>query len=649
MKSALIFVLGIWLFSLAPVFCQNVQIIDGWYFIDGEKFFVKGIGYETHTRPGQVPWVYAFDANLIQFDLDRIKAAGFNTIRTWGALSEAELKLVEASGLKILFGIWIDPAGDFGNKNFANEAYRQVSTVLNYSARYKSIIGYLIMNEPQVQEIYDAGAQGLADLWHSVIDLIHTKHPGIPVSFSNTIIGDYINMEIFDFAGYNAYIYNPVTITHSHGYTGFLRFLKQQRARQMPLIITEYGLSVSPGTPGRDYGYGGNSLEQQQSGNLFMLRSLIDAGAQGNCVFQYHDGWWKGGNEYAHDSGPEEWFGLIGFSGLGDKYGTPRPVWAAYQKYNQAIITLPQNEAIYQNRIPVEFFTTPAVAAFSIREKNGRHLLAGAVNGTYYSNTLAPALTNEMQDLELVFDFFNVNGDTLKSETITVLCAKNEVQLPELAIDLVTGKIVPGSQTYFNLKVTTNPQFTIENNKIDYVVHPHIGFDAGLSKWKAMSFTNNKWTYLDNFSIPAGTKVATFGAGFTIRFGQFKKRITQQKIVLNGDWAAPIAAPELVSTVGQTGSTPVSACQLFPNYPNPFNGTTVIEFEIPVAGNVTLKIYDLLGREVATVVEQPLKPGRHQASWTGTNNLSQKVASGLYFYRLHAGEMTQTRKMILAQ
>jgi exo-beta-1,3-glucanase (GH17 family) len=649
MKYALLFVLGICLFSFTPGFCQNVQIIDDWYYIDGEKFFVKGIGYETHTRPGQVPWVYAFDANLIQFDLDRIKAAGFNTIRTWGALSEAELKLVEASGLKILFGIWIDPAGDFGNKSFANEAYRQVTNVLNYSARYKSIIGYLIMNEPQVQAIYDAGAQGLADLWQSIIDLIHTKHPGIPVSFSNTIIGDYINMEIFDFAGYNAYIYNPVTITHSHGYAGFLRFLKQQRAAKMPLIITEYGLSVSPGTPGKDYGYGGNSLEQQQTGALFMLRSLIDAGAQGNCVFQYHDGWWKGGNEYAHDSGPEEWFGLIGFSGLGDKYGTPRPVWAAYQKYNQAIITHPKNEAIYLNQIPVEFFTTPAVAAFSIREQNGHVLLAGPVTGTYYSNDLAPALTNEMQDFVLVFDFFNAAGDTLKSETISILCAKEEVKLPELAIDLVTGKIVPGSQTYFNLKVTTNPQFTIENNKIDYVVHPHIGFDAGITKWKIMSFTNNKWTYLDNFSIPAGTQVATFGAGFTIRFGQFKKRITQQKIVLNGDWANPIAATELRSGVPQSGLAPTGEFKLFPNYPNPFNGATVIQFEIPVAANVTLKIYDLLGREVATLVDQSLHSGRHRATWDGTNDPGQRVASGLYFYRLDAGEIMHAQKMILAQ
>jgi hypothetical protein len=271
---------------------QNMQIIDDWYYIDGQKFFIKGIGYETNARPGQLPWAYAFNADLISFDLDRIKNAGFNTIRTWGALTEEELQLVESSGLKILYGIWIDPGGNFGDATFINTALNDVNSVLTYSTQYSCIIGYLIMNEPQVQHIYDTGALALSQLWQSIVALIHEKHPGIPVSFANTMIGDYINMELFDFAAYNAYIYNPVTITGSHGYAGFLSFLKKNRSAHMPMIISEFGLSVSPGISHLDYGYGGNTTEQQVSGDLLMYRELIDADAQGGCVFQYHDGWW---------------------------------------------------------------------------------------------------------------------------------------------------------------------------------------------------------------------------------------------------------------------------------------------------------------------------------------------------------------------
>ena len=87
------------------------------------------------------------------------------------------------------------------------------------------------------------------------------------------------------------------------------------------------------------------------------------------------------------------------------------------------------------------------------------------------------------------------------------------------------------------------------------------------------------------------------------------------------------------------------------NYPNPFNPTTTIRFGIPeeAAGKtVALKIYDVLGREVASLVNNRLKAGYHQVEWNGRNNQGQAVSSGIYFYRLQSGNTTrQVRKMIL--
>ncbi len=630
------------LFSSSLCFSQNVQIIDGWYYIDGEKFFVKGIGYETHTRPGQVPWEYSFDADIIEFDLNRIKNAGFNTIRTWSALKEEELQLVENSDLKILFGIWIDPQGDFSDVSFQAEAYNHVNDVLNYSANFNSIIGYLIMNEPQVQHIYDVGAQSLSDLWQSIIELIHYKHPGIPVSFSNTMIGDYINMEVFDFAAYNAYIYNPVTISKSHGYGGYLKFLKQNRSIQMPLIITEYGLSVSPSPPNDDYGYGGNTLEQQTSGDLFMYRELIDAGAQGNCVFQYHDGWWKGGNEYSHDPSPEEWFGLIEFSDLGDIYGTPRPVWAAYEKYNTAIITNPKNGGIYQNKIPIEFFTNTEVESYSI-SKNDSILISESISEKYFTNELTLEPNEAIEDIQIVFNFFDLNDDTLKSETISILNSNTEIDLPEITIELNPEYLVPGNPTYINLQVTTNDQFSIENNTIQYVLHPHVGFSPGNAKSMIMSFTDNQWSYLDYFDIPQETKVATFGAGFTINYGVFKKRIANQKILIYGDWADPIAASELITGVKSDQKLNTSCdSQLFQNHPNPFNPITNVKYTVPKASYISIKIYNVLGKEVAVLVNEFKPVGNYEIEFNGKN-----LSSGIYFYKLQAGSYLETKKMVL--
>ncbi|MBF8296994.1 MAG: uncharacterized protein HW389_3539, partial [Bacteroidetes bacterium] len=77
------------------------------------------------------------------------------------------------------------------------------------------------------------------------------------------------------------------------------------------------------------------------------------------------------------------------------------------------------------------------------------------------------------------------------------------------------------------------------------------------------------------------------------------------------------------------------------NYPNPFNPTTTIRFALPKASHVTLKVYDLLGREMAAIVSQELGPGYFMVRWLAD------VPSGMYIYRLQAGEFAETKKMIL--
>jgi hypothetical protein len=78
------------------------------------------------------------------------------------------------------------------------------------------------------------------------------------------------------------------------------------------------------------------------------------------------------------------------------------------------------------------------------------------------------------------------------------------------------------------------------------------------------------------------------------------------------------------------------------NYPNPFNPATVISWQIPVNNYVTLKVYDLLGREVATLVNGEKPAGSYQVEFDAT-----QLPSGTYFYTLQAGEFTQTKKMVL--
>jgi hypothetical protein len=80
---------------------------------------------------------------------------------------------------------------------------------------------------------------------------------------------------------------------------------------------------------------------------------------------------------------------------------------------------------------------------------------------------------------------------------------------------------------------------------------------------------------------------------------------------------------------------------LLQNYPNPFNPSTTISFSIPIKSFVSLKVYDLSGRVVATIVNDELPTGDYTRQWNPTN-----ISSGVYFYRLHAGNVTITKKLV---
>ncbi len=83
------------------------------------------------------------------------------------------------------------------------------------------------------------------------------------------------------------------------------------------------------------------------------------------------------------------------------------------------------------------------------------------------------------------------------------------------------------------------------------------------------------------------------------------------------------------------------------NVPNPFNPTTQVSFALPKAANVNLTIYNVLGQQVKTLVNQEMAAGVQTVEWDGTDNTGRTVASGVYFYRLNAGEFQATKKMLM--
>jgi hypothetical protein len=110
-----------------------------------------------------------------------------------------------------------------------------------------------------------------------------------------------------------------------------------------------------------------------------------------------------------------------------------------------------------------------------------------------------------------------------------------------------------------------------------------------------------------------------------------------------------------ITSIEENNSAP-DQFELFQNYPNPFNPSTVIGYQLPVSGDVTLKIYDLLGREVATLVDEYKQAGSYEVTWYGVS-AKGGYASGVYFYQLlvsalqskdrKVGNFLETKKMIL--
>lgn len=98
-----------------------------------------------------------------------------------------------------------------------------------------------------------------------------------------------------------------------------------------------------------------------------------------------------------------------------------------------------------------------------------------------------------------------------------------------------------------------------------------------------------------------------------------------------------------------TDNPPESSARmaLFQSRPNPFNPRTEIRFETPSAGRTRLRVYDIAGRLVRTLVDEDLRAGPHTRIWNGTDNRGHRVSSGVYLYRLEFGNRSATKKLTL--
>ncbi|HUX61859.1 MAG TPA: T9SS type A sorting domain-containing protein [Ignavibacteriaceae bacterium] len=143
--------------------------------------------------------------------------------------------------------------------------------------------------------------------------------------------------------------------------------------------------------------------------------------------------------------------------------------------------------------------------------------------------------------------------------------------------------------------------------------------------------------------VTSSLQLADYGVTPVVADGYSATAILNNSLFVatqEGIWQIPIS--QFITAVKSDKGSLLSSYKLNQNYPNPFNPTTTITFQIPKSSFVTLKVYDVLGREVSTLMNEQKSPGTYSVNFNASN-----LSSGVYFYRMKVGSFVETKKLVL--
>ncbi len=253
-------------------------------------------------------------------------------------------------------------------------------------------------------------------------------------------------------------------------------------------------------------------------------------------------------------------------------------------------------------------------------------------------NTVAGVITfnNPVSTTALLNLYHNTvigkGGNVLRVSGYTNLISKNNI-------------FVARSSNYCVMYITSD----LSNSVIDYNLY-YNGGNAKLlvykysiktfSDWKALGFdlhgVNSGPQLTDNYQLPPGSAALNKGVNLGAAFRFDKAGSTRPQ------YNVDVGAYENMSMNKLESTETVETFELSQNYPNPFNPATTIKYSIPSESDVSVKVYDIIGKEVATLVNTKQTAGNYSVQFDASN-----LASGIYIYRINAGIFTETKKMTL--
>ena len=410
----------------------RIEITGDSIYLDGKKFFIKGIGYSPY-RPEQRPGS-PISLETVEADFKRIKEAGFNTLRVWDIMPEKQLELAEKYGLKVIQAAFLQPDADFNYNGYVIMAESKVRQMCKQSRNHPNVVMYLLMNEPHADAVADSGVENTLNLYKRLVKIVKQEDPDRPVSMANAHWTLWLDQSMWDVVSFNAYSY--CTPAREIGYANFVNSLKSLHSKERPFIVTEFGLSVSPQGNGKG-SYGGNTEKEQAEGVVNCFRELIEGGAAGGCVFEWNDEWWKAGNPSLHDIHPEEWFGIIGIEKRINPLGTPRKAYYSLKDELKLIVTKPKDWHKILDYADMEVYASKDISNVQYRIDEGKWLNLARTDdwcrGTIDGSNMKPGfhiLTIKGLD----------KGKELTRSLKIIKCKDEKEALPPINIKLTTDK-----------------------------------------------------------------------------------------------------------------------------------------------------------------------------------------------------------------
>jgi hypothetical protein len=247
---------------------------------------------------------------------------------------------------------------------------------------------------------------------------------------------------------------------------------------------------------------------------------------------------------------------------------------------------------------------------------------------------VGPFTLEEGNEIEIVVAYVVGRGnDPLNSITVTKDLAVNSQILYDINFDVnnLPVEITSFTAVSESGEVTLNWATSTENNNLGFEIERKIIPSDQEGRWVPIGFVEGAgttteimyYTYVDDV--------------FGLNSNSLVYRLKQ--IDFNGTY-------EYSDEVFIDNLAP-STYQLYQNYPNPFNPSTTITYGVPVKSNVVLKVFDLIGNEIATLVNEEKPAGEYEVEFSVRQNSILSLSSGIYFYRLQAGSFVETKKMML--